>query len=106
MMNDNFRRLIEDTLISVEEAVEESGAPIDYQTLERELILEFANNSEAILSVNPNTGHLLLHSQNRTFEFAYDADTGLWKQYDSGDELFKVLGRVCSEQSGKSVSFD
>jgi CyaY protein len=106
MMDDNFRRLIEDTLISVEEAVEESGAPIDYYTHEREIRLEFANNAEILLHADLSNGYLLLHSANVDFTFVYHSDNDIWQDINGGGELFKVLGQICTQHTGRTIRFD
>jgi CyaY protein len=105
MTESEFKRHLEDTLIAVEEAIDESGAEIDFETEGGVLTLRFPNRSKIIINGQPTLQQLWVAAKSGGFHFNYDDTEGVWKNETDREELFSLLGRVCSEQAGHSVSF-
>jgi len=105
MTESDFNQHIEDTLIAIEEAIEESGAEIDFETSGGVLTLSFANGSKVIVNAQTPLQQLWVAAKSGGFHFNYDATEGAWKLLNDGEELFARLSRVCSEQAGVPVSF-
>jgi CyaY protein len=105
MTESEFKRHLEDTLIAVEEAVDESGAEIDFETEGGVLTLRFPNRSKIIINGQPTLQQLWVAAKSGGFHFNYDDTEGVWKNETNQEELFYFLGHLCSEQAGHSISF-
>jgi len=105
MTESEFKRHLEDTLIAVEEAIDESGAEIDFETEGGVLTLRFSNRSKIIINGQPTLQQLWVAAKSGGFHFNYDDTEGVWKNETDREELFCLLGRICSEQAGHSMSF-
>jgi len=103
MMTDSeFDEHIDDTLIAIEEAVDANG--IDYETSSGILTLLFDNGSKIIVNRQTPVRQLWVAAKSGGFHFNYDDDSGTWKRANDGLELFKLLGQVCGEQAGRTVT--
>jgi CyaY protein len=105
MNESDFNRLAEQTLNAIEEAVEESGADIDYDTVSDILTLEFDNGSQVIINKQGPARQLWVAARSGGFHFDYDVAGQVWvRDNQSKEELFACLSRCCSEQAGESVN--
>lgn len=100
----DFDRVAEDTLLAIEEAVDDCGVDIDYDNSGGILTLEFDNGSRIIINRQTPLSQLWVAARSGGFHFDYDADAACWRLQGKGDELFDCLGRYCSEQAGESVT--
>lgn len=105
MTESEFKRHLEDTLIAVEEAIDESGAEIDFETEGDVLTLRFPNRSKIIINGQHASQQLWVAAKSGGFHFNYDDTEGVWKNETDQEELFSLLGQLCSEQAGHSISF-
>ena len=103
MNESEFDQLAEETLIAIEEAVEESGADIDFDSAGGILTLEFADGSQIIVNKQAPLTQLWVAARSGGYHFAYDEADSCWRLQGQGDELFAALGRYCSEQAGEEV---
>ena len=103
MNESDFDQLAEDTMIEVEEAIDNSGADIDYDTGGGILTLEFANGSQIIINKQAPLCQIWVAARSGGFHFDYDADSNSWLLQGKSDELFASLSRYCSEQAGEPV---
>ena len=103
MNESDFNQLAEDTMVAIEEAIDECGVDIDYDTAGGILTLEFANGSQIIVNKQTPLTQIWVAAQSGGFHFDYDADDECWRLQGGGDELFNCLGRYCSEQAGEQV---
>ena len=99
-----FNQLAEATMSAIEEAVEASGADIDYDTISDILTLEFADGSKIIINKQGPTRQLWVAARSGGYHFDYDPEQRRWV-LDSNpqQELFECLSRYCSEQAGETV---
>ena len=104
MTESEFNQLAEETLIAIEEAIEDCGADIDFDTAGDILTLEFVNSSQIIINKQTPLSQIWVAARSGGFHFKYDADREVWC-LDSNPqaELFAELGRYCSEQAGEPV---
>lgn len=105
MTESEFKRHLEDTLIAVEEAIDESGADIDFETEGGVLTLRFPNRSKIIINGQPTVQQLWVAAKAGGFHFNYDDNEGVWKNDTNQEEFFSFLGHLCSEQAGHFISF-
>jgi CyaY protein len=105
MNESEFQEVADRTIEELQDAIEGSGAGIDYEEAGGVLTLEFENGSKIIFSKQGAMKQLWMAAKSGGFHFNYDEDSGLW-QCDSGDkeELYRMLSRLSSEQSGETVS--
>lgn len=86
------------------DAIDASGADIDYEEVGGVLTLEFDNGSKIIFSKQPPAMQLWMAARSGGFHFDYDADRQQWI-CDSGEreELFQMLSRLATEQGGEDI---
>ena len=91
------------TMLRIEDAVEASGADIDFETASDILTLEFANGSKIIVNKQGATKQIWVAAKSGGFHYNYDAAADRWVNDQSGEDLFKELSRLVSQQSGTPV---
>ena len=104
-MNDNeFHTIADQAIADIQDAIDDSGADIDYEEVGGVLTLEFENGSKIIFSKQPPVMQLWMAARSGGFHFDYDEAGQQWI-CDSGDreELFAMLSRLSSEQGGVPV---
>ncbi len=106
MNESDFDRIAEETLVAIEEAVENSGADIDFDSAGGILTLEFANGSQIIVNKQAPLSQIWVAARSGGFHFDYDEQGECWRLQSQGDELFEALGRYCSEQAGEPVTLE
>ena len=106
MTESEFNELADETLLSIEEAIDDSGADIDYDNAGGILTLEFENGSQIIINKQAPLCQIWVAARSGGFHFDYDDDGQCWRLQGGGDELFACLTRYCSEQAGESVSLE
>ena len=105
MNESEFNQLAEQTMIAIEEAIDDCGADIDYDTVSDILTLEFENGSQIIINKQAPATQLWVAARSGGFHFDYEPDSRTWVlDSDRSQELFACLSRYCSEQSGQVVS--
>ena len=103
MNESDFNQLAEDTMTAIEEAIDDCGVDIDYDSAGGILTLEFDNASQIIINKQTPLSQLWVAARSGGFHFDYDADRQCWCLQGGGEELFSCLSRYCSEQAGEEV---
>ena len=103
MDESTFDQLADDTLVAIEDAIDASGADIDYDSNGGVLTLEFENGSQIIVNKQAPLTQIWVAARSGGFHFDYDEADQCWRLQGSGEELFSCLGRYCSEQAGETV---
>lgn len=105
-MNDSeYRDLADQTIEDIQTAIDDSGADIDYEEAGGVLTLEFENGSKIIFSKQPPVKQLWMAARSGGFHFDYDESAQQWiLDSDSREELYVMLSRLATEQSGETVS--
>lgn len=111
MTDAEFEELFENTLISIEEALE----PVELLDVEVNsggiLTIEFANQSKIIINKQTPLHQLWVAAKAGGFHLNYDPITATWKTLEaqnqtSPEELFNLLARLCSEQAGQTIQLN
>lgn len=104
MNESEFNEIAEQAIEDMQDAIEASGADIDYEEVGGVLTLEFDNGSKIIFSKQAAMKQLWMAAKSGGFHFMYDEESERWL-CDSGDheELYQMLSRLSSEQSGEEV---
>ncbi len=105
MNESEFYDIAEETIESLQDAIDDSGADIDCEEVGGVLTLEFENGSKIIFSKQAPMRQLWMAARSGGYHFDYDEDKGQWF-CDSGEneELCAMLSRLASEQSGEEVA--
>ena len=104
MNESDFDQLADDTIAAIEEAIDASGADIDYDTAGGILTLEFGDGSQIIVNKQAPLSQIWVAARSGGFHFDYDADGECWRLQGRDDELFDCLSRYCSEQAGEQIT--
>ena len=101
-----FDRLAEETMVAIEEAVDECGADIDYDSAGGILTLEFLTGSQIIINKQGPLRQVWVAARAGGYHFDYDATSKSWLKDDDREELFACLSRCCSQQAGENVTLE
>lgn len=104
MNESEFQEIAEQTIEDMQDAIDNSGADIDYDEVGGVLTLEFEDGSKIIFSKQGAMNQLWMAAKSGGFHFDYDEDSEQWL-CDSGEneEMYKMLSRLSSEQSGEEI---
>jgi CyaY protein len=103
MNESEFNRRAAETLLRIEEAIEASGADVDYESAGEVLTLAFADGSQIIVNKQGAAHQIWVAARSGGFHYNLDASRDAWLNDHSGAELFAELSRLVSEQSGEKV---
>ena len=104
MNESEFHAVADRTIEDIQDAIDDSGADIDYEEVGGVLTLEFDNGSKIIFSKQPPAMQLWMAARSGGFHFDYDSAGQQWI-CDSGDneELYAMLSRLSTEQGGEAI---
>ena len=104
MNESQFNQLAEETMIAVEEAIEASGADIDYDNVADILTLEFSNGSRIIINKQTPLCQIWVAAKSGGYHFDYDETSELWcLNGDRQKDLFSQLSLYCTQQAGEDI---
>jgi len=106
MDESTFHERVDDLLLAIEDAVEDSGADIDYETAGGILTLRFADGSQIIVNRQTPVRQVWVATRSGGFHFDYDETREAWVREGDGAEFFAALSAWCSEQAGEPVSLE
>jgi CyaY protein len=102
MNESEFNKLADATLAEIEQAIERSGADIDYELQAGGVLeLEFANGSKMVINRHGVAQEIWVAA--RTGGFHFRADDGRWIGTRDGVELMQAIENLVSEQAGEPV---
>lgn len=103
MTESEFNDVVDAMLMAIEEAVEDTGAEIDYENVAGILTLMFENGSKVIINRQTPVQQIWVAAKSGGYHCDYDAAKDAWFTDSDKEELFALLSRVCSEQSNDTV---
>lgn len=101
MEESEFNRCIDATLFSIEEAIDNTDADIDYDTVAGILTLEFNDQSKIIINRQTATRQLWIAARSGGFHLDYINHRWFSKKEDL--ELQPLLQRLCCEQAQTAI---
>lgn len=101
MTESEFNKLVDDTLLRIEQAIDASGVDIDYETAAGILEMEFEGGSKIIINRQGATQEIWVAAKSGGFHFAWK--DGAWRNTRDGAELFAMLSKLVSSQAGEDV---
>ena len=105
MNESEFQEIASQTIEDIQDAIDDSGADIDYDEIGGVLTMEFENGSKIIFSKQGAMNQLWMAAKSGGYHFDYSEATEQWL-CDSGDneELYSMLSRLSSEQAGDAIT--
>lgn len=103
MSSTDFSSRYEETLLAIEDAIEESGEDLDYETVNDILTLTCADGSSIIITRQSATAQLWLAARSGGFHFDMTEDN--WVCDSDGQSLSEKLSAICLEQGGVGITF-
>lgn len=105
MNESEFNEIADQTIEDIQDAIDDSGADIDYDEVGGVLTLEFENGSKIIFSKQGAMNQLWMAARSGGYHFDYVQQTGSWICDDgSGEELYAMLSRLSTEQGGEEIT--
>ena len=104
MEESKFNQYIDDTLLAIEEAVDEMSLDIDYDTIGGILTLEFPNKTKIIINRQAANNQLWVAA--RSGGFHLDFIEGQWFSKKDDCNLQELLDRLFSDQAESEVQLN
>ena len=102
MNESEFDKKATDTLLRIEQGIEESGADIDFEAAGGILTLEFANGTKIIVNKQGAAGQIWVAAKSGGYHYGFV--DGRWINDQGGVELMQELSRFIREQSDEKVN--
>jgi len=105
MTESEFNDKIDDTLIQIEEAIDNSEADLDYETAGGILTITVeSSNTKIIINRQLPLSQLWVAAKSGGYHYDYDAATQTWLNDNDKQELFIALSQFCTEQNGAAIT--
>lgn len=102
-MNDSQYNLIaDDMLLAVEEAIEECGVDIDYESVSGLLTLTFVNGSKIILNKQAPLHEIWVATKFNGHHFTFANEQ--WQDKRSNEEFWQFLSNAVSTQAEQKIT--
>ena len=105
MTESEFHDQVDDTLIAIEDALEDTGLDLDFDNSGGILTVTFPDRSKIIINRQTPVRQLWIAARSGGFHLDHDADHR-WVLDSNGEPLILLLNRLCSEQAGETVSLE
>ncbi|MGF1751677.1 MULTISPECIES: iron donor protein CyaY [Vibrio] len=103
-MNDTeFHQLVDAQMQIIEEAIDDSGADIDYEVSGNVMTLEFENRSQIIINRQEPMHEIWLASKSGGFHFKWVESS--WICSRSGEELMKMVKSECEKHADEDIEW-
>lgn len=103
MDESEFNQRVDDILVQIEDAIEDTGADIDYETAGGILTLTFADDSKIIVNRQTPVRQIWIATRQGGFHFVYNDAQNQWQLEGGEEELFVALSRFCSAQAEETI---
>lgn len=102
MNESEFEALAGEALQRIERALEASGVDADFELKEGGVLeVEFADGSKMVINRHGAAREVWVAARAGGFHFKWDGSS--WRDSRDGAELFTVLSKLVSAQSGRAV---
>ena len=105
MTESEFKELVEDIIIEIEDALEALDMDIDYESSDGFLTIIMANKSQIIINRQTAALQIWLAAKSGGYHFDYVEDRE-WKNDRTGESFIDTLNRCLTEQSGEKIELD
>ena len=97
-----FNRRVDETLLAIEQALENNEADLDWDLTGGILDIEFPNRSHIVINLQTPTRQIWVATKGGGFHFDFDAEQECWRLGD--DELMQFLTGACTRQAGEPIT--
>ena len=104
MRDSEFHALADAQFHTIEEALDNCDADIDYDTSGSVLTLTFVNQTKIIINKQAPLAQIWVATRANGYHFDYLDDQ--WIDNREGHELMALLSAACSAQAGQEVHLD
>lgn len=102
-MNDSqYNFIADELLLAIEEAIEDSGSDIDFESVSGLLTLTFKNGSKIIINKQAPLHEVWVATKFNGHHFQYQNDQ--WIDKRGGDELWQFLSQAVSTQAEEQIT--
>jgi CyaY protein len=102
MNESEFDKKATDTLLTIEQGIEESGADIDFEAAGGILTLEFTNGTKIIINKQGAARQIWVAAKSGGYHYGFV--DGRWINDQGGGELMSELSQFIREQSDEEVN--
>ena len=102
MNESEFNRRVDETLLAIEQALENNEADLDWDLTGGILDIEFPNRSHIIINRQTPTRQIWVATKGGGFHFDYDTELDCWRA--GAEELMQFLSAACTQQAGEAVT--
>lgn len=103
MKVNEYHQLVEQEFQRVEDAIDESGADIDYETMGNVFTLEFEDRSQIVINKQEPMQEIWLASKSGGFHFSYQNEQ--WICSKTGSEFFAKVKQECELHAGETIDW-
>ncbi len=103
MDESKFNQTVDLLLTAIEDAIDESGADIDFETAGGILTLSFEDSSKIIINRQTALSQIWVATRSGGFHFNFDDASGHWRDEKTGAELMAELSRHCTASAGEDL---
>ncbi len=104
MSESEFNQRVDAMLLHIEEAIDASGADIDYENAGGILTLRFEDGSQIVVNRQTPVRQIWVAARSGGFHFDHVAEADQWQRDRDGRELLTVLSELASAQAGEPVA--
>ena len=105
MTETEFKEVIEELIIQIEDALEELDNNIDYESSDGMLTIIMENKSQLIINRQSAALQLWLAAKSGGYHFDYDDEKG-WQDDRSGEVFIDILNRCLTEQANEKIKLE
>ncbi|MDH5784060.1 MAG: iron donor protein CyaY [Chromatiales bacterium] len=103
MTESEFHQRVDAMLLAIEEAIDESGADIDYENGAGILTLELENGSQIIINRQTPVKQLWLAVRSGGYHFDWSDDADGWVRDSDGAAFVDVLNQALEAQGSETL---
>ncbi len=104
MNNTEYHQLVDKEWAKVEQAIDNSGADIDYEIIGNVMNLEFDDRSQIVINKQEPMQQIWLASKSGGFHFSYIDEK--WICSKTGREFFVFVKSECDKHCGEAVEWE
>ncbi len=106
MTESDFNSLIDDTLLEIEECLDEAETDIDYMTVGGVLTISCETGAQIIFTRQIAMFQLWLATPGGGFHFDFNDAESCWQRDSDGQPLSEFLVATFTEYAGETLSFE
>ncbi len=103
MNESEFHQRVDAMLLAIEEAIDDSGADLDYENAAGILTLELENGSQIIINRQTPVKQLWLAVRSGGYHFDWSDEASGWVRDSDGADFVGMLNQALIDQGGEAL---